>query len=254
MKTTSFFLVAVAVVLGSACSSSTSTTGTTGSSTSGSTVTNDASSGMTSGSSTSPGTSGSGSMNTSSVGTSSSVSGTGVSSGSMNVSGSTASSAPVGGTGAADINAFAATFASMDDPTFLMTAASSNMLEIQLGQMATQQSANADVKKYGQMMKDHHTKATQELKTVATPLNVTLPTALMPVHQALADKVAGKTGKAFDEAYMDAMETAHRLDIAMFEAKSKQASTPSVKALAMKTLPMLNSHQKMADEVEKKVD
>lgn len=241
------------MMAGSACSSSTTASGTTGSSTSGSTVTDDASSGMTSGAATSPGTSGSGTMNTSSVGTSSSVSSTGVSSGSMNVSGSTASSATVGTPGT-DMNAFVATFATMDDPTFLMTAASSNMLEIQLGQMATQQSTDADVKKYGQMMKDHHTKATQELKTVAAPLNVTLPTTLMPVHQALADNVKGKTGKAFDEAYMDAMETAHKMDIAMFEAKTKQASTPSVKALATKTLPMLNSHKKMADDIEKKVD
>ncbi|UOQ74352.1 DUF4142 domain-containing protein [Hymenobacter cellulosilyticus] len=147
-----------------------------------------------------------------------------------------------------------ATFATMPDPTFLMTAASSNMLEIQMGKLALQKSTNADVKKFGQMMVDHHTKATQELKTVAMPLGVTMPTALMPVHQAMADQLMNKSGKAFDEAYMDAMETAHKMDVTMFEVKSKGAETPAVKSFATKTLPMLRSHHTMADELEKKVD
>ncbi|GAB2775511.1 hypothetical protein GCM10027175_11470 [Hymenobacter latericoloratus] len=156
--------------------------------------------------------------------------------------------------GATDMNAFMASFATMQDPVFLMTAASSNLLEIQMGQLATQKSTNADVKRFGQMMVDHHTKATQELQTLATPLGVTLPQTMMPVHQAMADKLMNKSGKAFDEDYMDAMETAHQMDIAMFEVKSKAAETPTVKAFATKTLPMLRSHEKMANEIEKKVD
>ncbi|WP_162303598.1 DUF4142 domain-containing protein [Hymenobacter sediminis] len=170
------------------------------------------------------------------------------------ISGSGGANSTAGTGGAADMTAFMATFSTMQDPVFLMTAASSNLLEIQMGQLATQKSSNADVKRFGQMMVDHHTKATQELKTVATPLGVTLPQTMMPVHQAMADKLMAKSGKAFDEDYMDAMETAHKMDIAMFEVKSNAAETPTVKAFATKTLPMLRSHEKMADEIEKKVD
>ncbi len=50
------------------------------------------------------------------------------------------------------------------------------------------------------------------------------------------------------------MQTAPKLDIAMLEVKSKAAEIPTVKAFATKTLPMLHSHKKMADEIEKKVD
>jgi putative membrane protein len=152
------------------------------------------------------------------------------------------------------MTAFMGTFATMKDPVFLMTAASSNLLEIQLGQAAAQRASNADVKRFAQMMVDHHTKATQQLKTVASPLGVTMPQALMPVHQAIADKVMAKSGKEFDEAYMDAMEAAHKMDVAMFEVKDKAADTPTVKSFATQTLPMLRSHEKMASELEKKVD
>lgn len=172
--------------------------------------------------------------------------------------GTTASAGTGSGTMATGTSANAGddvmTMADMTDPMFLMDAASSNMLEIQLGKMAAQQATHPEVKKFGQMMQDHHTKATQELKTVASQLKVQMPTTLMPVHQELVDKVQGKSGAEFDEAYMDAMETAHRLDIAKFEMKSNSAENATVKAFAAKTLPMLQSHMKMAKELEDKVD
>jgi putative membrane protein len=76
----------------------------------------------------------------------------------------------------------------------------------------------------------------------------------MPVHQAMADRLANKIGKDFDEAYMDMMETAHKMDIAMFEAKSKSAENATVKGFATRTLPMLRSHESAANKIEKKVD
>ncbi|MBX0292196.1 DUF4142 domain-containing protein [Hymenobacter sp. HSC-4F20] len=246
MKTThafSLFLAASSFVLGTACSST--NTGTSTGTTSGSSMNGQMSSDMSSASGTAAtgtNTSSSGSMGDAG---SSSAAATG---------GSGGSSATMGTGSASDMTAFMATFATMQDPVFLMNAASSNLLEIQLGQMAAQKSTNADVKRFGQMMVDHHTKATQELKTVATPLGVTLPQTMMPVHQAMADKLMNKSGKAFDEGYMDAMETAHKMDIAMFEVKSNAAETPTVKSFATKTLPMLRSHEKMANEIEKKVD
>ncbi|MCC2545865.1 DUF4142 domain-containing protein [Hymenobacter sp. BT175] len=159
--------------------------------------------------------------------------------------------------GATDSNSGPATYAelsNMPDAQFLLTAASSNMLEIQLGKLAVQQGGHAEVKKFGQMMVDHHTRASNDMKPIATQLNVTPPTTLMPMHQAMMDKLSGLSGKAFDEAYMDIMESAHTMDITMFSAKGNAAETPVVKSFAAKTLPMLRSHMKMAADIEKKVD
>ncbi|WP_205500484.1 DUF4142 domain-containing protein [Rufibacter psychrotolerans] len=142
----------------------------------------------------------------------------------------------------------------MQDPMFLIDAGSSNLLEIQLGQLAAQKATNPEVKQFGQMMADHHANATNELKQVAAQLNVTLPTTLTQEHQALVEKLTGLTGPEFDVAYMDAMETAHRLDIAKFELKSQNAENNRVKEFAAKHLPILRSHFEMATRLEDKVD
>ncbi|MCC3158856.1 DUF4142 domain-containing protein [Hymenobacter sp. 15J16-1T3B] len=140
------------------------------------------------------------------------------------------------------------------DPEFLLTVASSNEMEIQLGTLAAQQGSTDAVKQYGQMMVDHHTTASQELSSVATQLDVKPSVAIMPMHQQLIDRLKNKSGRAFDERYLDVMETAHKLDIVMFEAKEKKAETPAVQAFAAKTLPMLRTHLAEANTLEKQVD
>ncbi|GAB3855359.1 hypothetical protein GCM10028822_26110 [Hymenobacter terrigena] len=146
------------------------------------------------------------------------------------------------------------TFPTMTDPVFLIDAGSSNLLEIQVGQLAAQKATSPDVRKFAQMMVTLHTQNDQELKTLARELNATLPTTMLPVHQHLADRMLNKAGKSFDESYMDLMEKAHKLDIAMFEVKSKNAENPAVKSFATRNLPMLHSRRALADKIESKVD
>lgn len=251
MKTTKIIpavLMAATLALGAACSS------TNNDATTGTTSTTDTSTGETG---TANGGTGSGAAGTSSSTNTGGASGATEPGVSGNGFGDAANNrgavSDAAGT-AADQTAFMATFATMEDPAFLLTVASSNMLEIQTGQLAQQQATNAEVKNFGQMMVSHHTQATQELSRVATPLGVKIPTTMMPVHQAMADRLAGKTGKDFDEAYMDLMETAHKMDIALFEAKTKSAQNATVKGFATRTLPMLRSHESAANALEKKVD
>ncbi|WP_177204749.1 DUF4142 domain-containing protein [Hymenobacter arizonensis] len=255
MKVFPYLLMAGAMALGTACSSTNTGSGTAGT-TSGST---DAGLYSSAGSTAAGTNTGGADAGTSTAGsaagsTSGSAGGSTSGSGSMGASGATSGTATSGIEAAADPTAFMATFATMQDPVFLMNAASSNLLEIKAGQMASQKATNPEVRKYAQMMVSHHNTATQELKAIAMPLGVTLPQTMMPVHQAMADRLMNKSGKGFDEAYMDMMEAAHKMDIAMFEVKSKAAEQPSVQAFATKTLPMLRSHHTMADNLEKKVD
>lgn len=166
----------------------------------------------------------------------------------------------IGATGAAtatsgmDATMDMTSLTNLDDATFMMTAASSNLLEIELGEMALEKATDPKVKEYAQMMIDHHTEAKQEMESIASEMGVELPTTMMPMHQTMVDKLASKTGAGFDEDYMDTMERAHKMDIAMFEAKTRNAKNEQVKALAAKTLPKLESHEKMANEIEDTVD
>lgn len=190
--------------------------------------------------------------------------GMGPGSGSEAASGTPATTAPpadmgVGSVAATDVPAgvipvFMSTFATMGDPVFLINVASSNLLGNQAAQQAAQQATSPDVKRFAQIMGAYHSQTDEELKKLAPPLNVVLPTTMLPVHQALFDRMLNKTGKDFDEAYMDLMERAHTLDIAMFEVKSKGAETPAVKSFAARTLPVLRSHRTLSGKLEKRVD
>ena len=139
------------------------------------------------------------------------------------------------------------------DTEFLLTAASSNELEVQLGQLAAQQGSAEAVKQYGQMMVDQHTAAIQEQSALNTQLDVRPSAAIMPMHQQLIDRLKDKTGPDFDKRYMDVMRTAHKLDITMFEAKEKRADNPAVQAMAAKMLPTLRDHLEEAKALDKQL-
>jgi putative membrane protein len=95
------------------------------------------------------------------------------------------------------------------DQDFARDMAIANMAEIQLGKVATEKSANTEVKKFGQMMIDDHTKLNAALKVVASKYNVPVPSDLDDKHRALYDKLSKRQGNDFDREYMDAMVDGH---------------------------------------------
>lgn len=158
------------------------------------------------------------------------------------------------GTAGTEPNVSIGDLARLDDPTFVTAAASSNMFEIEAGNLAMQNASDQKVKDFGSMMVEHHTMANQELQTLASQMGATMPQTMVGIHREMLENLAGKTGKEFDEDYMDAMETAHKMDIAMFEAKANNATDSNLKAYAVKTLPILETHRKSATDLEDTVD
>jgi putative membrane protein len=96
-----------------------------------------------------------------------------------------------------------------DVQQFIEKAATANMAEIELGQLAQQQAQDPQVKQFAQMMVDEHTKALDQLKTAAGGQG-TIPSALDSKHQKLHDKLAKLQGAEFDRAYMAAMVDGHK--------------------------------------------
>jgi putative membrane protein len=128
------------------------------------------------------------------------------------------------------------------DSTFLMNAAQGGMAEVQLGKLASEKAAGADVKAFGQQMVQDHSKANNELKSVAAKQGMTVPTTLMPKDQALMMKLQGESGEQFDQTYVRAMVKDHEEDIKEFQKEVKNGADPQVKDFASRTLPVLESH------------
>jgi len=133
-----------------------------------------------------------------------------------------------------------------EDKDFMNEAAQGGMAEVKLGELAKTKAENAAVKSFGERMVTDHTKVNDELKTIATKKNVTLPTDLSSDDQKLYDDLSKKSGADFDKAYMDAMVTDHDKDIAAFEKCEKSSKDKDLKAFIHKTLPTLKTHGKMA--------
>jgi len=142
------------------------------------------------------------------------------------------------------------------DTKFIDAAAAGGLEEVTLGKLAADKATSDDVKKFGQMMADDHSKANDELKALASSKGVDLTKTLDKAQtkaQKDSDKLAKETGDAFDRAYMSLMVKDHEKDVKEFEEASKTAKDEDLKAWAAKTLPTLQHHLDMAKEVQGKI-
>jgi len=137
------------------------------------------------------------------------------------------------------------------DQHFVTDAAVGGMAEVELGKLAADKAANADVKKFGQRMADDHGKANDELKSLAQSKQITLPSATDAKHKATIERLSKLSGEAFDRAYVQEMLKDHQKDVAAFRTESKSGKDPEVKAWAGKTLPTLEEHLKMVQDLNR---
>ena len=139
------------------------------------------------------------------------------------------------------------------DQTFVMNAAKGGLAEVELGKLAQQKAQSDQVKNFGKRMVDDHSKANDELKTLAQNKKITLPTDLDPKDKAVRDRLSKLSGDAFDRAYMNAMVRDHRKDVNEFKMESTKGKDADIKGFASKTLPTLEDHLKLAQETDKAV-
>ena len=139
---------------------------------------------------------------------------------------------------------------------FASQAAVIGKAEIELGQLAVQNSQDDDVREYAQRMVKDHEAAAAKLEKVAKQTNLILPEAVDAEHEALKQKLSGLQGAAFDREYSKAMAKGHDQAVALFEAASQAPQMPAeLKEFAAATLPTLKEHGEMsrtlyADEKE----
>jgi len=140
-----------------------------------------------------------------------------------------------------------------DQSEFMTKAASGGMMEVQLGQLAQQNGMSQDVKDFGKMMVDDHTKANEELKALAAQKNITLPDSMAQEQMDHVEELRGKANADFDQAYMSLMVDDHQEDVDLFQEAAQNLQDPDVKAFASKTVPILQQHLDRAKQVNDKV-
>jgi putative membrane protein len=139
-----------------------------------------------------------------------------------------------------------------DTAKFFEEAASASKLEIETGRLAAHKATNPQLKAFGQQMVVDHTKASQELQTLAARKGMTLPLSMSDDDQKKLEKLREvKPGKDFDQEYRDLMIDCHEEAVSLFEDTAKDAKDPEVKAFATKMLPTLQHHEHQAKALPK---
>jgi putative membrane protein len=128
------------------------------------------------------------------------------------------------------------------DIQFAAQAAIGGIAEVELGKLAMHNGGNKRVKNFGEMMVKDRTKSNDKLTMLAKAKNITLPVTPGADDQKTINELLKKTGKDFDEAYINDMIENHKKDIRLFEFAASNCSDPDIKKFAVKTLRVLKNH------------
>jgi putative membrane protein len=135
---------------------------------------------------------------------------------------------------------------------FISEAMEGNLAEVQMGQLADQNGASAEVKQYGQMLVQDHGSANQKAESVAQQLGVTTPGEPSAAQKAELARMAKLQGAQFDRAFIRAMVADHEKDVRKYQAEAKRKNDPAA-AYASETLPTLQHHLQQAQQLQKTV-
>jgi putative membrane protein len=134
---------------------------------------------------------------------------------------------------------------------FVKEAATSDMLEIDSAKLA-QQKGNAEEKTFANQMITDHTKTSSELKSlVSGDMKESIPTALDDSSQKKLNKLRDTKPEDFASEYDPMQVSAHKDAVSLFERYAKGGDDPKLKDWAGKTLPALQHHLEMAQDMNK---
>jgi putative membrane protein len=138
------------------------------------------------------------------------------------------------------------------DPTpeqrgpYVMMAASSDMYEIQSGQLAQQRSQTAAVRQFGAMLVQHHTQTTQQLMAAAQASGTPMPSGMMPLHAEMLRRLQAASASEFDRMFQMQQVTAHEMALALHTNYGRNGDTPALRQTAMAAAPIVQQHLTLA--------
>jgi putative membrane protein len=103
-------------------------------------------------------------------------------------------------------------------------------------------------------MIDDHTKVGEQMKSALQTAGLPPPADKMtPKHQDVVDKLKQADGNKFDGQYVAAQLKAHDEAINLFSNYAKNGDNAELKQFAQATLPSLEKHKTMVEDLRSKV-
>src|SRR5688500_13412800 len=117
------------------------------------------------------------------------------------------------------------------DENFVKTVAHKGAMEVEFGKMAAAKGTHADLKKLGNHMVADHTKANDEMKTIAGTLGVVVE-GQHADFRTLNDKFTTLQGAEFDREFAAWTVKSHTESIGLFNTYIRDGKQEQVKAFA----------------------
>jgi len=141
----------------------------------------------------------------------------------------------------------------LTDASFVEMVASGNMMEVKLGEIGQVKGTDPRVKEFAKRMVVDHAAAGNDLRATAKSAGLTVTEKMLDKHQKHVDMFANYKGESFDRDYMKHMVEGHQKTADLLTKGTNEVKDANLKAFATKTLPVVQDHLKMAQDIEKGV-
>lgn len=141
-----------------------------------------------------------------------------------------------------------------EDSEYLVDAAENDLKEIEIGKLAQQKGTDAEVKSFGKMLLDDHTKSFEELKSVSDKKQISLPLVATEDSQEAYNDLNQKTGLDFDKKFAQMMVEGHENALKDAEKVSKNAKDEEIRMWAANKIPTLTAHLEHAKKLKERLD
>lgn len=140
------------------------------------------------------------------------------------------------------------------DFKFVMAATEGGKTEVVLGQLAAKNAADPSVKDFGAQMVRDHQAANDQLAQVVSLKGATVSDTPSARENRTINRLQNLNGAEFDRAYIKDMVADHKKDVKEFQKEANDGDDAEVKAFASKTLPTLQEHLRMAQDLETRLN
>lgn len=125
---------------------------------------------------------------------------------------------------------------------FVVNATTGNLAEIQLAELAKQKSASAEIKELAKMLVDDHTAALNDLKTIASRKNISIPAELTDDAKNQLQKLTDEKPTEFDKSWTNQLMEKHQKTISDYEAALGTVTDPDILNWINTVLPKIRTH------------
>lgn len=134
---------------------------------------------------------------------------------------------------------------------YVAQAAAADMFVIDSARLAANNAENPQVKDFARTMIADHTKASNELKTLAASMQpqLTIPSALPSEMQMQLDQLKDANGAAFDQMYLSQQIPAHQRALNLHRAYAQNGAEAQLKSFAEGTANVVQGHLTMAEQL-----